>query len=373
MWSCRKTKAFICIVFFAKVVSPLLTTDDGLARFRAWSKIAIAENEEFVVKEVPENDRNSRISHFGTSAFPESLQTSNAANVACSAGRLLLNGEKVSGAKRVKVGDLLSLSAAKTDRRTLLPDDPRRAKRFCDARLRLLNVFKDDNFSHSPLKVLYEDECMAIVSKPAGIHTMSWSGTIGKSLCLDDLLPLVLEPPRQSQDPLSAPLPRHRLDARVAGPVIVAKTRRALIELGRSFEEHTVEKEYRALLVGKSSALPSPPSTFTIESDIDGRESITMVSVLAHTPCNVDGLITDVKLFPKTGRKHQLRRHCAEVLGAPILGDDLHTNDKITVGRELGFIFIAEEWSFLTLSINITKWKQKFKSLKDSQDTGRKH
>mmetsp|Transcript_57902 Transcript_57902/g.65676 ORF Transcript_57902/g.65676 Transcript_57902/m.65676 type:complete len:170 (+) Transcript_57902:115-624(+) len=46
--------------------------------------------------------------------------------------------------------------------------------------------------------------------------------------------------------------------------------------------------------------------------------------VLQETPCNINGILTDVQLFPHTGRRHQLRIHCAQELGTPILGDDLY-------------------------------------------------
>jgi 23S rRNA pseudouridine1911/1915/1917 synthase len=249
-------------------------------------------------------------------SFPYALHTTNAANIACRKGRLLVNGEPVSGAKRLKIGDQMTLTTA-GDRRTTLSTDPTRAEKFCQTRINLFQVLSQENHTHAPLRVLYEDDSLAIVCKPAGIHSMAYK----QSLCLDDLLPLLLQPPTQSEDALSAPLPRHRLDARVAGPVVVAKTRTAMVDITRSFENRLVEKEYRAILVGGNLEQDS----YEIDADIDGRPSHTRVVVLQRTPCAVDGTLTDVALFPTSGRRHQLRRHCAEVLGAPILGDDLYT------------------------------------------------
>jgi 23S rRNA-/tRNA-specific pseudouridylate synthase len=317
-------------------------SEEALRKFQAWRENANRKNGGDVRQEVtiqpealPDDDRECRLSHFAVHVFPDSLQTRNAANLACRSGKLLLNHTKVSGATRVRAGDILTHVNDKSDRRTQVPADPGRAERFCNARLRLVRTFSDEGLSHSPLRVLYEDNWMAIVCKPAGIHTMSWSGSFGKSLCLDEILPLLLEPPTNFEcdsvdvmaedEPLLAPLPRHRLDARVAGPVVVAKTRRALIELGRSFEEKTVIKEYRAIVVGE---IQNNCTSFTIHSDVDGRESETQVVVMGQTPCVVNGVLTDLKLFPKTGRKHQLRVHCAEVLGTPILGDDLHCGGR---------------------------------------------
>jgi 23S rRNA-/tRNA-specific pseudouridylate synthase len=308
--------------------------------------------------------RNLRISHFASSnvcfGISDSLQTPNAANLACRAERLKINNEVVTGARRVKVGDVITYMNDKSDRRTNVPsDNSERAKRFCASRLRVVKTLSDTGSSHTPLRVLYEDNCMAIVCKPAGIHSMSYSGTFGKSLCLDEILPLLLQPPTEDNfddndeygdESLLAPLPCHRLDRRVAGPVVVAKTRRALVALTRCFEEKTVTKEYRALVSGEintnntntiantntdnvitdqsnnSTKLSSSSSSFTITSDIDGRESETEVVVLDKTPCNMNGILTDLQLFPKTGRTHQLRIHCANVLQTPIIGDDLYWN-----------------------------------------------
>jgi len=303
--------------------------------------------------------RSSRIGRFAAGVFPEGLPSPNAANLACRAGRLVLNGARVSGGRRLVAGDVLAHTSDRTDRRTAVPSDPERAERFCASRLRLLGVLGDGGLSHAPLRVLYEDSCMAIVCKPAGIHTMSWSGSFGRSLCLDEVLPLLLAPPADpgrgapdGDESLPAPLPRHRLDHRVAGPVVVAKTRRACVEIGRAFEEKTVTKEYRAIVVGEidadaiaeakgietvvavegaggAAADPAAtkrakPLSFTIRSDVDGKPSETDVVVLGTTPCNVNGVLTDLKLYPRTGRRHQLRIHCARILGTPILGDDLY-------------------------------------------------
>eukprot|EP00531_Pseudo-nitzschia_arenysensis_P006875 CAMPEP_0116148650 /NCGR_PEP_ID=MMETSP0329-20121206/18489_1 /TAXON_ID=697910 /ORGANISM="Pseudo-nitzschia arenysensis, Strain B593" /LENGTH=459 /DNA_ID=CAMNT_0003644835 /DNA_START=111 /DNA_END=1490 /DNA_ORIENTATION=- len=327
-------------------------------KFDAWNSADPNTNtiREYVVREedIDQEDncnvRNYRISHFATRIFSESLPSPNAANLACRAGSLTLNSTKVSGGRILRAGDVIAYnsSIAGGDRRTMVPSVPLRAERFCASRLRLLQTLSDESLSHTPLRVLYEDHCMAIVCKPAGIHTMSWSGSLGKSLCLDEILPLLLTPPGASagnfeDEGLPAPLPRHRLDHRVAGPVVVAKTRRASVEIGRSFEEKTVTKEYRAIVVGdidmnaieeldEVSNVDRSTRSFTICSDVDDKQSQTEAQVLGSTPCNINGVLTDLKLFPKTGRKHQLRIHCARVLRTPILGDDLYWDENLSSG-----------------------------------------
>mmetsp|Transcript_19997 Transcript_19997/g.59576 ORF Transcript_19997/g.59576 Transcript_19997/m.59576 type:complete len:402 (-) Transcript_19997:26-1231(-) len=284
------------------------------ARFDAWA--ARAQNSTtYTVADVPTELRDARLRHFGaTTAFPE-LVTTNAANRACKAGRLLCNGEVSTGARVVKAGDVLTLEAPR-DRRTAVPADDT-AGRWVAKRCRLLAALRDDARHAPPLEVLFEDDAFAVVLKPAGVHSMSWKGTLRRNqLCLDDVLPLVLAPPAAA-DALPAPLPCHRLDARVAGPVVVAKTRRAHVSLCRQFEAGTVEKEYRAIVVGAAAS-------GTVEQPVDGLPARTVATALGETRCAVDGVLTDVALRPKTGRRHQLRRHCAEALHAPILGDDLY-------------------------------------------------
>ena len=88
--------------------------------------------------------------------------------------------------------------------------------------------------------------------------------------------------------------------------------------LGRAFEDGRVSKEYGALVVGRVER------SGIVDAPLDGLESRTIVEAGETTPCAVDGVLTTLSLRPVTGRRHQLRRHCAEALDAPILGDDLH-------------------------------------------------
>lgn len=331
------------------------TIEEVVDKFEAWNCHHKQNNnhkkeESFLVQHhLPPRARSSRLSHFATTVFSSSLPSTNAANLACRSGALQINHTKVSGGIFVQKGDFLTYCNPQDgDRRTTLPDDPERSQRFCQSRLRLLQSLANRSLTHAPLRVLYEDDTMAIVCKPAGIHTMSWSGSFGNFLCLDEILPLLLKPPSASEaDALSSPLPRHRLDQRVAGPVVVAKTRQAVITIGHMFEYKTVRKEYRAIVAGtidknimsnpcvvsSSSNDNNKHSSFTVQSNVDGKLSETEVVVLGTVPCHIYGNLTDLQLFPKTGRKHQLRIHCAQLLQTPILGDDLYWNT--TSSREL--------------------------------------
>lgn len=157
--------------------------------FRAWAQPR--ENATFSVVEAPPDGRDAQLRRFATAtAFADDLVTVNAANIACRAGRLRVNGLKSSGARRVAPGDRLTL-ARPPERRTDLPTDVDAAARWVGKRQRLAAALRDDARHAPALRILFEDDSLAVVLKPAGVHAMSWTGTLKRrELCLDDVLPL---------------------------------------------------------------------------------------------------------------------------------------------------------------------------------------
>ena len=117
-----------------------------------------------------------------------------------------------------------------------------------------------------------------------------------------------------------------------------------------------MEKEYRAILAGNLTEVVSKDSSVTksqiiewittsstssevvskrgrVNDPIDGFDALTELEILDVSPCPVYGALTTVLLYPHTGRRHQLRRHCA-ALGCPIVGDDLyHDAGSLPVGE----------------------------------------
>ena len=170
--------------------------------------------------------------------------------------------------------------------------------------------------------VVDEDE-YAIVNKPAGVHTKPF----GAHKSLEAALPALLSPPPDelAREALLWPVAVHRLDARVAGLVVCAKTRRAAAALAEEFRERRVSKRYRAIALGE---VGSTGDTLDVTADVDGRAAHTRVRVVEVTPHVQAGCITTLDLYPSTGRRHQLRRHCAQTLGHPLLGDDLYAQDR---------------------------------------------
>jgi len=164
------------------------------------------------------------------------------------------------------------------------------------------------------LEVIYEDEFLAVINKPAGV---SVSGNKFKTVL--NALPLNLKPSNR-QDALTVPLPVHRLDYATSGSLLIAKTRLALTELGKQFENRQVKKHYQAVVVGKID------EQGVIDFPVDELEAYTEYRLVKSIPSLKVETISLVDLFPKTGRTHQLRKHMAGI-GHPIVGDSKYGND----------------------------------------------
>lgn len=146
--------------------------------------------------------------------------------------------------------------------------------------------------------VLHRDARCAVLDKPPGLPVQAGGGR-----CLEDLLCGI----GSGRYWLV-----HRLDKEVSGAIIVARDVGAAGLIAEAFRSRTVSKRYWALVTGKVNGKEG-----TINSPIDEKKAVTRWRVMQR----LDNQFTWLELEPRTGRKHQLRIHCADVLGAPILGD----------------------------------------------------
>jgi len=136
----------------------------------------------------------------------------------------------------------------------------------------------------------------------------------------------------------------HRLDKPTSGLLLCAKTKTALLHLNRAFAERRVSKRYHAIVGGNIEG-----DVGRIDSPVDGKSAVTTWRVLQRTRSLQlgGGHLTELELRPLTGRTHQLRIHCAECLGAPIVGDKQHGGEDAGSGLylsalELSFVPPAE-------------------------------
>ena len=214
-------------------------------------------------------------------------------------------------------------------------------------------------------EIAYEDAHCAIVVKPEGVPTVGDAEWTAESA-----LPYVLEPAVGVEGALPRPRPTHRLDKPTGGLLLCAKTRLAQETLGAAFEARRVIKRYRALLyvdardderrrraasekkgagdagedacgvMGGAELLGNPEQPTrrdvggVVSAPLGGRAASTRwrrVRFEGGTRDSRAGLAL-VDMWPKTGRTHQLRRHAAETLLAPILGDGRYAKREHRAG-----------------------------------------
>lgn len=165
------------------------------------------------------------------------------------------------------------------------------------------------------IEVLFEDDHLAIVYKPAGVLV---SGN--KFVTIANALTQNLT--KSSKANAVKPQPIHRLDYPTSGVLLVGKTSTAILELSNLFKNKKITKTYFAVTVGKMN----PKGNINLK--IDHKEAITDYEVQESVPSNRFNFLNLVKLLPKTGRKHQLRIHLSSIKNQ-ILGDKEHGDESL--------------------------------------------
>lgn len=192
----------------------------------------------------------------------------------------------------------------------------------------------NSTYIYNKVEILYEDREIAVIHKPEGMLSVP-----GK----DAQQPSIYSWARKQFPEATGPLIVHRLDMATSGLMVIAKTEFAYHRLQEQFTNHQVQKRYVAIVcckdkeiaqrikdAAKMISLPLMPDYLDRPRQIvnheQGKEAITEYEVLGSEERNYLRLA----LYPKTGRTHQLRVHCAhrEGLDAPILGDPLYGNVK---------------------------------------------
>ncbi|WP_320019973.1 RluA family pseudouridine synthase [Labilibaculum manganireducens] len=186
---------------------------------------------------------------------------------------------------------------------------------MCDLELPPAKVFELE------LEVIYEDEHIAVINKPAGI---SVSGNLFRTI--QNTLPFNLKL-STCIDALTVFRPVHRLDNPTCGLLLIAKTSHAIKCLGAQFENRTVSKQYTAVVIG------SLPDKGKVDMPVDGKDAVSSFQVIQRNNSIRNQTLNMVHLFPKTGRTHQLRIHMAG-MGTPILGDKLYGSEGEILRRK---------------------------------------
>ncbi|MCV9386392.1 RluA family pseudouridine synthase [Reichenbachiella ulvae] len=183
------------------------------------------------------------------------------------------------------------------------------------------------------IEVAYEDQHLAVLNKPGGL---SVNGNQYKTL--ENTLPFNLQLSKEP-DALDQMRPLHRLDGPTCGLVMVAKTERAQVLMGRQFQEKKIRKRYQAVIVGKLE-----PSKGTVDLPVDGKKSLSEYETVKTGKSLKYGDLSLVHLYPVTGRTHQLRIHMSE-MGCPIVGDKFYSKG-IEVLNGKGLMLCSDQLVF---------------------------
>jgi 23S rRNA pseudouridine1911/1915/1917 synthase len=260
--------------------------------------------------EVPEGKKKERIDTFLTNSIENATRSK--VQKLIEAELVTVNGKIVKSNYKLKPNDIIE---------AVQPITPRPE-----------NVEPED----IKLDIIYEDEFLLVVNKPAGMVAhpaySNYTGTLVNALLhhtknLSDLN----EPGR--------PGIVHRLDKDTSGLLVVAKDDWVHAKLAEQFSKHSAEREYNAICWGKFAEANGKIETYIARSKRDrkkfavskseGKHAITLYEVIEEYE-----FASFIKLHLKTGRTHQIRVHLSST-GKPVFGDETYGGRQIVYGSEL--------------------------------------
>jgi len=246
----------------------------------------------------------ARIEHATRNKIQQAIET----------GRVLVNGKKVQANHKIKPGEeIVVYSEKEVHGEEIIPE-------------------------YIPLNIVYEDEDVIVLHKPPGLVVHPASGNYTGTLI--NGVAYYLQ--RTNSDISQETLPRfglvHRIDKNTSGLMVLAKHSRALAHLARQFFEHTVHRQYIALVWGEP-----PAESGTIRAHVGrhkrfrkifdaypdgdyGKEAVTHYKVLERL-----GYVSLVQCELETGRTHQIRVHMQHI-GHPLFNDETYGGDRIVKG-----------------------------------------
>ena len=227
-------------------------------------------------------------------------------------GNILVNGATVKPNYKVKPNDDISI---------VLPYP-----------VREVEILPED----IPLDIVYEDDTVLVLNKPAGMVVHPGHGNYTGTLV--NALTYHFQNLPKSKDQFGRPGLVHRLDKNTTGLMVIAKTEEALTDLAKQFFDRTTSRRYRALVwgdfedlsgtvtghIGRSLKNRKVMDVFP-EGDF-GKHAVTHYDVLESL-----GYVSFVECRLETGRTHQIRAHFKHI-GHPLFNDENYGGDKILKG-----------------------------------------
>ncbi|MFM7218008.1 MAG: RluA family pseudouridine synthase [Bacteroidota bacterium] len=231
---------------------------------------------------------------------------------ACDAGCVLVNGKEAKSSYKVRPSDLIQI---------VLPEP-----------VHEFELIPED----IPLNIVFEDEDLVVLDKPAGLVVHpgvgNYTGTLMNALVYHfDNLPV-------REGGMHRPGLVHRIDKNTSGLMVVAKSERAMAGLAKEFFDHTIERNYLALVWGDfkeengtvtgniARSLKDRKVMDVFQDPAIGKHAVTHYEVVERF-----GYVTLLRCKLETGRTHQIRVHMKHI-GHPLFNDETYGGDKILKG-----------------------------------------
>ncbi len=234
---------------------------------------------------------------------------------AADAGNILVNNKPVKNSYKIKPSDIISI---------VLPHPPRDTEVYPE------NI---------PLSIVYEDDYIVIVNKPAGmvVHPgfNNYTGTLVNALAYHfDQLPNL-------KGNIARPGLVHRIDKDTSGLLVISKDELSMTHLAKQFFDHSIERKYRALVWGDieqdgtvtgyiGRSLRDRKVMDIFDEEDKGKWSVTHYKVIERFH-----YVTLIECQLETGRTHQIRAHMQHI-GHPLFSDETYGGKKILKGNATG-------------------------------------
>jgi len=254
---------------------------------------------------VPPGKKKERLDLYLTNQVENATRTK--VQSAIKAEKVLVNGKSVRSSHLVAPGEIIRVTLPQSPPHTAIPE----------------NI---------PIEIVYEDEQLLVVNKPAGMVTHpaygNHSGTLVNALLYHcNVLSTVNDAMR--------PGIVHRLDKDTSGIMVIAKDDRTHAHLARQFARRTISREYQAIVWGLFAEHTGVIETQLGRSKSDRKKmavvNVGKVAITEFTVLERFEYLSLVKLKLRTGRTHQIRVHLAHI-NHPVFGDPTYNGKHIVWG-----------------------------------------
>ena len=248
----------------------------------------------------------------------------------------LFLSSQIENATRSRIQKLIEADLVKVNGKTVKPSYLVQPNDIIEASHPITPRPEEAEPEEIPLNIIYEDEFLLVVNKPAGMVAhpayANYTGTLVNALLHHTKSLSGLNEPGR-------PGIVHRLDKNTSGLLVVAKDDFTHAKLAEQFSKHTAEREYRAVCWGvfketkgeissNIARSKSDRKKFAVSSN-EGKIAITLFEVIEQFE-----FASYLKLNLKTGRTHQIRVHLSSI-NHPVFGDETYGGRKIVYGSQL--------------------------------------